>query len=384
MACACGCPDSGSVSCPLRGSPTATSSTRGPSKWFWLERNRWRTVLSVYPAPLLAMLAPALLAAELGLLAVAARQGWLGAKLRAQAAVITGLPRTLERRRAVQRSRRIGAREFASHLTSSLDSPYLAAARSPWLSLPQALYWRLVRRVLVPARELMRVGLDLLYLIPGETGGREIYARELVPALLERSPELELVAFVNRDAGAQLAAELGEGMRAVVVPVSARSRGQWALGELALVSAGGAPRACGATALDGELRAGLGAFRRVVTIHDLHYLAVPELLSWPMRTGTSALVSLGARGADRIIAVSAAGREEIVAGLEIRARADRRGPQRGAPAAGRPIDSRRARAPPAWAAADRARGGDQSPPQEPARADRRARADRARSSVRCW
>ena len=29
---------------------------KGPYKWFWLERNRWRTVLSVYPAPLLALL----------------------------------------------------------------------------------------------------------------------------------------------------------------------------------------------------------------------------------------------------------------------------------------------------------------------------------------
>jgi GT2 family glycosyltransferase len=121
---------------------------KGRSKWFWLERNRWRTVLSVYPAALLALLAPALLAAELGLLAVAGRQGWLGAKLRAQAAAIRGLPNTLARRRTVQRGRRIGAREFAAHLTASLDSPYLAAARSPWLSLPQALYWRLVRGAL--------------------------------------------------------------------------------------------------------------------------------------------------------------------------------------------------------------------------------------------
>ncbi|MGO8906777.1 MAG: glycosyltransferase family 4 protein [Solirubrobacteraceae bacterium] len=163
----------------------------------------------------------------------------------------------------------------------------------------------------------MRVGLDLLYLIPGETGGREVYARELVPALLERSPELELVAFVNRDAGAQLAAELGEGIRAVVVPVSARSRGQWALGELALVSV--AARRVRVELLHSmaNFAPAWGPFRRVVTIHDLHYLAAPELLSWPMRTGTSALVSLGARGADRIIAVSAAGREEIVAGLEI-------------------------------------------------------------------
>ena len=126
---------------------------KGTAKWFWLERNRWRTVLSVYPAALLVLLAPALLAFELGLLAIAARQGWLGAKLRAQAAAIGGLPRTLARRRAAQRTRRIGSSEFAGHLTSSLESPYLAAATSSWLSVPQALYWRLVRRALsVPAR----------------------------------------------------------------------------------------------------------------------------------------------------------------------------------------------------------------------------------------
>jgi GT2 family glycosyltransferase len=117
---------------------------KGTAKWFWLERNRWRTVLSVYPDRLLILLIPALLGAELGLLAVAARQGWLRSKLRAQAAVMTGLPRTLARRRRVQATRHIGAAEFASHLTSSLDSPYLAVADSRWLSLPQALYWRLV------------------------------------------------------------------------------------------------------------------------------------------------------------------------------------------------------------------------------------------------
>jgi GT2 family glycosyltransferase len=121
---------------------------KGPSKWFWLERNRWRTVLSVYPPALLALLAPALLAAELGLLAVAARQGWLGPKLRAQAATTVGLPRTLVRRRRVQGTRRIGAAEFASRLSASLDSPYLSAVDSPWLSAPQRFYWRLVSAAL--------------------------------------------------------------------------------------------------------------------------------------------------------------------------------------------------------------------------------------------
>jgi GT2 family glycosyltransferase len=121
---------------------------KGHAKWFWLERNRWRTVLSVYPAPVLALTLPALLAAELGLLAIAAREGWLGPKLRAQAAVLAGLRGTLARRRAVQRTRRIGAAEFARHLTASLDNPYLAGASTPLLRVPQALYWSLARRVL--------------------------------------------------------------------------------------------------------------------------------------------------------------------------------------------------------------------------------------------
>ncbi|HXM87635.1 MAG TPA: glycosyltransferase family 2 protein [Solirubrobacteraceae bacterium] len=121
---------------------------KGASKWFWLERNRWRTVLSVYPSAVLALVAPALLTAELGLLAIAAREGWLRAKLRAQAATIVALPGTLARRRAVQRSRQIGASEFAAHLTASLDSPYLAGAATPVLRVPQAIYWRLVRRAL--------------------------------------------------------------------------------------------------------------------------------------------------------------------------------------------------------------------------------------------
>lgn len=121
---------------------------KGTSKWFWLERNRWRTVLSVYPGPVLALTLPALLAAEIGLLAIAAREGWLMAKLRAQAATLAGLTGTLARRRIVQRTRRVGANDFAGHLTSSLDSPYLAGAATPLLRVPQELYWRVVRRAL--------------------------------------------------------------------------------------------------------------------------------------------------------------------------------------------------------------------------------------------
>jgi glycosyltransferase involved in cell wall biosynthesis len=163
----------------------------------------------------------------------------------------------------------------------------------------------------------MRVGLDLLYLVPGQTGGRETYARELVPALLDLAPELELVAFVNRDAGPRLAAELGERVRAVTLPVSARSRAQWALGELALVSVAAQRARVDVLHSLANFAPPWGRFRRVVTIHDLQYRAVPELLSTPNRLVTSALVSLAARRADRVIAVSAAGADEIVSGLRL-------------------------------------------------------------------
>jgi glycosyltransferase involved in cell wall biosynthesis len=163
----------------------------------------------------------------------------------------------------------------------------------------------------------MRVGLDLLYLLPGETGGREAYARELVPAMLERSDDLELVAFVNRDAGSEFVQCLGDAVRAVVIPVSARSRSQWALGELALVSAAARRARVDVLHSMANFAPGWGRTPRVVTIHDLQYRAVPDQLSWPVRGLTGTLMRLAALGAQRIIAVSNAGAQEIVAGLGV-------------------------------------------------------------------
>jgi hypothetical protein len=122
---------------------------KGGRKWFLLERNRWWTILADYPTALLLLLAPALLGAELALLAVAARGGWLREKLRAQAAVVTALPAMLARRRTVQATRKIGAAEFAGHLTAELDSPYLGplAEIGPFAALQRA-YWALVKRLL--------------------------------------------------------------------------------------------------------------------------------------------------------------------------------------------------------------------------------------------
>jgi GT2 family glycosyltransferase len=119
---------------------------KGSYKWLHLERNRAWTVLSDYPAPLLALLAPALLTFEFALWFVAARDGWLPAKLDAQRAVLRELPGIVRRRRRVQRNRTVSAADFAQALTASLDSPFLSSPRAlVWL---QAHYWAAVQTML--------------------------------------------------------------------------------------------------------------------------------------------------------------------------------------------------------------------------------------------
>ncbi len=120
---------------------------KGDYKWFYLERNRWWTVLGAYPGRLLLLLAPALGAFELALLIAAWRGGWLRAKLRALRAVLGALPALLERRRAIQSRRRLSDAQFAAVLTDAVDSPYLPDL-PPALARAQRGYWRLVRVLL--------------------------------------------------------------------------------------------------------------------------------------------------------------------------------------------------------------------------------------------
>jgi len=118
---------------------------KGPAKWRHLERNRWAVLLRDYPGALLALLAPALLATELALVAIAAAGGWLPAKLLAYGDTVRSLRRLLRERRAVQATRTVSAAEFARWLTPDLDSAYLgrAATLTPLRWVLRA-YWRVV------------------------------------------------------------------------------------------------------------------------------------------------------------------------------------------------------------------------------------------------
>ena len=124
---------------------------KGKSKWFYLESNRWATILRTYPAPLLAVLTPALLATELALHLIAAAGGWLPEKLRADRAVLTSFGRLRRERTAIQASAAISPRAFADLLVPGLDSAYLgAAAGNRLLGALLRGYWALALAVLGP------------------------------------------------------------------------------------------------------------------------------------------------------------------------------------------------------------------------------------------
>jgi GT2 family glycosyltransferase len=122
---------------------------KGAAKWRHLERNRWAMVLRTYPAPLLALLAPALIATELALIPASIAGGWGREKLRATAEALGALPRLLRERRAIQARRAISSSDFAAALTPELSSPYLGrAARAAPLRWALRAYWSLVRALL--------------------------------------------------------------------------------------------------------------------------------------------------------------------------------------------------------------------------------------------
>ncbi len=167
-----------------------------------------------------------------------------------------------------------------------------------------------------PHRRAMHVGLNLVYLVPGETGGMETYARELVPALLEARPDLRLTAFVNRETyGA--AGPWTDQIESVRVPVSARRRTGWVRGEQQLL-----PRLAARAGVDvlhslGSTAPAWGRFRRVTTIHDVIYRIYPEAHS-PLRSrGMALLVPLAARRSQRVIAPSETTRDDLVRHLSV-------------------------------------------------------------------
>lgn len=122
---------------------------RHREKHYLLERNRLVFVLTTYSPRLLLVLAPLLLTTELGLAALAVKQGWLRDKAAGWGWLVRNAPWLARRRRQTQRERRIRDREAARFLTATLDPKMIELPAAGRLANPLLqVYWRAARKLL--------------------------------------------------------------------------------------------------------------------------------------------------------------------------------------------------------------------------------------------
>ncbi|MEI2703289.1 MAG: glycosyltransferase family 1 protein [Baekduia sp.] len=162
------------------------------------------------------------------------------------------------------------------------------------------------------------VGLNLLYLVPGEVGGTEILARRLIDALARARPDVRFTVFCGIEAAPSLA---GEGWPENVVihrmDVACRNKPRRILAELFQL-----PREARRAGVDLLHSLGTTSPLRtpcpsVVSVHDLIYLHYPETFPPAARLGLKLLVGPGARRADRVLALSEAAKRDLVEHLRL-------------------------------------------------------------------
>jgi glycosyltransferase involved in cell wall biosynthesis len=165
----------------------------------------------------------------------------------------------------------------------------------------------------VMTQPLSRVGLNLLYLVPGEVGGSEIHARSLIAAIRTLEPELELIAYVAPEAVDSLRAESwADGMTFTAGPVRSRSKALRVGAEITWLPVRAKRDRVQLLHSIGTTSPPLCRVPSIVTVHDLIYLHFPETFPAASRLGLRLLVPAGARRADRVIAISEATKRDLV------------------------------------------------------------------------
>jgi glycosyltransferase involved in cell wall biosynthesis len=159
----------------------------------------------------------------------------------------------------------------------------------------------------------MHVGLNMLHLVPRETGGSELYARRLVPALLEAHNDLRLTIFAGHEATPSLAGEpWARDLELVHVPVSSRSRARRVLAEQTLLPAATRRRRVDLLHNVFTTAPAMPGVPQVTTILDVIYKLYPETHAGLLARGMAVLVPLAARRSRRVLTISEASKRDLV------------------------------------------------------------------------
>ena len=120
-------------------------------RWYWSERNRLLTLLKFYKFKPLILIFPAWLFMEMGVLFYSLMTGCFSLKIKSYFSVLYYLPKTLRKRKRIQKSRKITDQELSQYLESKFDfagftHPLLKYIVNPifgfsWKILKKSIWW---------------------------------------------------------------------------------------------------------------------------------------------------------------------------------------------------------------------------------------------------
>ena len=185
----------------------------------------------------------------------------------------------------------------------------------------------------------MRIGVNTLFLIPGEVGGTETYLRETLRALAELSEDVEWVLFTNRENDGYLRRIFGPFRHVTFhpLPLSATNRYARIIREQIELPFRVAGSRVDLLWSPGYTAPFFSPCPQAVTIPDMQYRRYPEDLTFLARLATDILVRMAARRCRRVIAISEFSRREILNFTAAREDSVRAIPLAANPAFARPI-----------------------------------------------
>jgi len=160
----------------------------------------------------------------------------------------------------------------------------------------------------------MKIGINTLFLIPGEVGGSETYLRQTLKAMIPGNPSDEFVLFTNIENESVLKDDLAGCANVSFENLNFRATRRFVR---IIAEQTKLPLLVKKNKVDVLWSPGYTApifckCRQVVTIHDMQYKTHREDLSLFAWLATDILVRLAARRCDGIIAVSEFSKSEIV------------------------------------------------------------------------
>jgi hypothetical protein len=120
--------------------------SRNPDKFYYSEKNRLQLLLKNYSLKTLLLISPALIMVELAEICFSLTSGWFWKKIGSYGEILSSLPRLREKRKIIQKERRVSDQEivklFGGELKiSGVNHFLLDKVLNPFLSF----YWGLIR-----------------------------------------------------------------------------------------------------------------------------------------------------------------------------------------------------------------------------------------------